>query len=574
MYRSRHSVRVLFLAIVVGSIAVAPSLLAPLALGQDYRGVQVQLIDNDDTYRVQIKELFTRHSVVSPYLLEYKEEMNAPVPAINLWFYALPAAFLGVPAILLLSKFLFPALLFFLVYLGTRSCVRSIEERDRELLAIAAGLAVTLGFDLVDVRHVFAILQGTAFPSPLVWTRLVNPIVGALEVFGVVALLAVIVERRARFAYVALGALLALTVGYFFSFGIALAMTGTLLLIMIVRKEYVVARELLFAILISFVLTVGYWYQILTTVGGETGRMVAQHNGMFYTHTPVVNLFLLATSIVVLSAYGFSRWVKREQIHTHVWSYLGAFLGGSWIAFNQQVLTGREIWYPHFVQYVIPLCFVSLLVAGYLTVHSFAPKLTRRVLFFVCSGALAYGIFSVTSYVPRIDEFRELQDTAAVFSILGQKPDTCVAFVLPLDSTLERLIPAYTPCSVYSTSFVFYGVPKERILHNYLTYLRLQGVTEKGLHAYLLAHQTEVRQYFFDDWHQLFSSDVDPWLLERFSMLEGAYSEFSKKDLLGELQKYRIDYVITPNPLSPSVLNELPGLALATSTTRYFLYSF
>jgi len=111
-------------------------------------------------------------------------------------------------------------------------------------------------------------------------------------------------------------------------------------------------------------------------------------------------------------------------------------------------------------------------------------------------------------------------------------------------------------------------------LHNYLTYLRLQGVPEEGLHAYLLSHQVEVRQYFFDDWHQLFSSDVDPWLLERFSMLEGAYSEFSKKDLLGELQKHRMDYLISPNPLSPSVLNELPGLTLATSTARYFLYSF
>ncbi len=563
----------LFFALVVGSIAIAPSFVAPLALGPDYQGVPAQFMDDDDIYRVQIKQLVDGESIASPYLLEYKQE-QAPIAPINPWLYAIPAMLLGLSGTLLASKFVLPAALFLLVYVGTRRIVRTASPHDAELLSITAGLTVTLGYDLVDVRHVLAVLGGTAFPSPLVWTRLVNPVIGALEIFGVVILLTVISERRFRFAYVPLGALIALSVGYFFSYGISLAVTGMLLVIRCFRREYAVARELFYAIAIAFILNAGYWYHTLTAVGGEEGRALTMRNGMFYTHEPVINYFLLATSIIVFGAYYFSRWVKKETVHAHVWSYLGAFLGGSWLVFNQQVFTGREIWHPHFVQYVIPLCFVSLLVAGYVTLRAHAPRFWRSAMFLASAVALSSGMYSMTSYVSRLDEFRALQDTAAVFSLLKDESDNCVAYVLTPDSALERLIPAYTPCRVYSSIFVFYGIPEERILHNYLLYLRLQGIDSADLPAYLLAHPVEVRQYFFQDWHQLFASGVDSWLLARFAVVEEAYAPFAQKNLVDELRRYRMDYLITSHPLPPAVREELPGLILAATTPRFFLYSF
>lgn len=569
---ARHHLAFVF-AVVVGFIASAPYVLAPLVLGEAYRGVQVQLVDNEDTYRAEIAQLVQGRSFASPYLQDPVASSDAPLPSVNQWFYAIPAMFFGLSAVLLASKFILPALLFGLVYVFV-NLMLSRSGEGKQLVALSAALAVTLGYALVDISHVKAIVQGGDALTPLIWTRPVNPIIGGLEVFGALILLIATVERHFRYAFVGLGILLALTVGYFFSYAFVLAVTGVLFLIMMVRKEYRVARDLVAAVILAFVLDAQYWYVTLTAVSGEEGRALALRNGMTFTHEPVLNLVLAATTISVLCLYVFARWKRLNTATASAWIYILASLAGSWLVFNQQIITGREIWYPHFVQYTIPVCFVSLFVTFYLAVRPVAPRLWKVTIVCVCAAILLYGVRTMQSFEPRLTEFATVQADAEVFSILNTDPSGCVAYVLTPDSTLERLVPAYTHCSVYSTSFVFYGVPSERILHNYLLYLRLSGVHPSNARKYLLAHPEEIRLYFSPDWQELFATDSSAWLLSEVDRLEGLYHVFARKDLKQQLQQYQMDYLITETPLASGVLKQLPGLFLATTTSRYFLYSF
>jgi len=564
-----HRIAIL-VALLVGSITVAPSIIAPLSLGSAYQGVQFLPIDDEEVYRARIHEItdgYPRAS--SPYFLEYKNA-DSPMATINDWVYALPAFVLGLSAVIVMSKFLFPALLFLLVYLLVRRIIGE-QSGDATLAAVLGGLLVVLGYDLIDYRTVLEVLSGTAIPSFPVWTRLVNPIVGALLFFGFLHALWSMVERK-KYAYVGTGILIALSVGYFFNFALALAITGSLFLVAFLQKNYTLARECAYAIGISVVLDAWYWYSTLTAIGGEAGKKLALLNGMFFTHDPVINMLVLATTLFFLGSI-FLAWkqgVLGER--RFAWGFMVALLFGSWVAFNHQIITGRTIWYYHFVQYVIPLC----LVVGILVLHSvwrpLAPRLWRIAMVLLAVFVLGYGVYGVLQVKNHLPAYERLQNYATVFEYLADDKE-CVVMILDDNEVLERLIPAYTDCNTYTSTYVYFGVPQERILHNYLFTMKIKGISPKEVRAYIDARPDLVRSYFFSDWDQMFGRDDGTWFADTVAYIEDEYAQFEKGNMDEQFTKYQLDHIISKQQLETSVLDMLPT-TVVEKKGEFFFYSF
>ncbi len=571
----KHRLATLF-AVLVGLLSILPSILAPLAVGGDYAGMQFLYIDDEDIYRARIHEVMEGHiGVASPYFFEYKD-MPVMVPPINEWLYALPAFFFGLSFVITLSKFLFPALLFLLIYVLTRSMAGDSEDAPMKWGAITAGLFVTLGYDLIDYQSLFGLLNTGIDAARLsVWTRLVNPVSGALMVFSFPILLWWIVIRRYRHVYIPAGVLLALMVGYFFSFGISVSVLAALIVIFFFRKEFVVVRELIYTFIIALILDAPYWYHTLSSVSGEGGREVALRNGMFFTHAPVLNKVLILATIFFILSLLYARVIKRSFDNARTWLFGGGLLLGSWIALNQQVITGRAIWYHHFVQYTIPIAAIVVMAVSLLVWRRYHPRIWSLVVGVVFVASLGYGILGALSYTSRVDDFRRVQEYAQFFSFLNvEAPNECVVLIKEYHEELERLIPAYTNCNVYSSTYTFSGVPKERVLHNYLLRIRLNGVDEKDIRSYLFAHEDEVRGYFYADWDQLFGKGEDEWLRRRIDFLSAEYGRFLEGDLGEEIARYRLDYLVSGEPLSPQVLHELLELTFMTKTANEYIYSF
>jgi len=569
----KHAWGVLF-ALIVGLISVAPTILAPLSLGNTYHGIQYLPLDDEDIYRARIHEILDGHySVASPFLYEYKDTSPVAVPPINEWLYALPAFLFGLSVVIVVSKFVLPALLFFFAYLLVRRLLK--DEISVALTAIAAGLVVVFGTDIVNYQSVIPALKGLAPVNPLLWTRLVNPIVGAVEVFAFLYLLARVCEGDRRFVIPA-GVVLALTVGYFFSFGISASVLGVLFLAALWRKEYGFSRHAAYIFLLSLTLDAWYWYQTLFSVSGPTGRALAERNGMSFTHAPVLNKMLLLATLFVLASYLYMRFWQKRADYGRVWIFLGALLLGSWLALNQQIITGREIWYHHFVQYTVPFSLFAMLIASYLSWRLVAPRLWQLGIYGLLGLLLAYGLFSVTSFVPRMDAFAKAQQYAGVVSFLNANapPDCVVLIKEPDQEELERLIPSYTSCNVYSSTSNFIGVPQERILHNYLLRLRLNGVTSENVHAYLLAHESDIRGYFFTNWSEMFGKGNDSFVQDKAALVEKAYPAFLAGDLKMELQTYSMDYLLSTDSLTQSVLAKLQGLHEIRASDQYVTYAF
>lgn len=570
----RHSVALIF-AFVVGVIAMAPTLLAPLTLDGAYQGVQFAALDDEDLYRGMIHDVLDGHWLAaSPFLYEYKDSSTVVIPRFNTWLYALIALFFGLSGAIILSKFLLPALLFFLIYLLVRQLLEEGGNRyDIVLTALAAGLFATAGYDLINYQYLIPALKGAGPVQPMVWTRLVNPIVGTVIAFGFFALLQKILVDRSKRAIMPAGALLALTICYYFSFGISMAVLGVLMLIALARKEFVTFRNLLYTLGISLAIDAWYWWGIISTLQGDPGE--AARNGMYFTHAPVVNKLLLLATFVVLASFLFSYVWKKHRETTRQWIFIAALIGGSWIAYNQQILTGREVWYYHFVQYTIPLSAIAVLAASFLAWRPFAPRLWRIAIYTLCAASLAYGLFSITSYRSHTDTFARQQTFASLFSWISKNaPHDCVILIKENNQELERLIPAYTQCNGYSTVDTYTGVPRERILHNYLLRLRLNGVTASDIDAYLLSHENDVRIYFFDNWDQLYGHGQDAWFFAKAKYLAEQYRDFYAKNLKNELFKYRLDYLISRDPLPAAIRSMLPGLEKKATVGEFTVYSF
>ena len=554
----KHYLVIIF-SLLVGSISVAPQVLSIQDLGKEYRGVPFFYIDDEDFYLMRMREITEGHyTVSSPAFFEYKDSMTPMLPLGEL-LYVIPSVMFGVSiiSIVLFSKFILPALLFFLVYYLIFRITSGPESILRNLNAIAGGLMVVLGFDLVDYGRAIPILSGQAdFTHLLIWTRLVNPITGAILLFALLNLLWAMFERSRKFLWIGAGLILGFMIYYFFSWGIAISVISVFGVITLIQKQHKLLAQLLAAVTLSIVVQLPYWIATIRSLSSSEGANTAMRVGMFFSHDPLFNRFLFVATAIFLP-FIFYEWFKKRQLDRW-WFFTLALLLGGWIAFNQQVMTGRMIWAFHFVQYTIPLIMVVFFIFLWNYVR---PKIKFLMSGFVLTSiivTLIFGVQSALSYQYNLDDFRDRQHYASFFSYLNNTAaPECVVLVQENTDNLTRLIPAFTNCNVYVSTYTFFGVPRERVFHNYLVLLRLRGIEPESLVSYLQKRVGEVNTFFFEDLNQSFSTELDDRAERLILNISEAYQAFIEEDFAQELDKYRLDYIVAENELDPDFIEDL-----------------
>lgn len=561
----------LVVSLLVGICAILSYALVPLMLGHEYQGVVPMYYDDGNLYRSRIQEIHDGHgSVVSSFLHEYKDASLSVVP-VGEWFYALPAFIFGISAVQWAYFFLLPLALFLLVYFFVRKLIGE-EKPDVEWTAIAAGLSVLFGFEFVDYHYLLSLFQAGP-PSAIVWTRPINPILGALQLFGFLILLLNVLEGR-RKLILPTGILLASMIGYYFAWGMGLAITGMLLLLLTFKKEFARARDVLYIGSVSVLAISPYLYSALATFGGAEGSALSQRTGMFFTHEPIINTVLLATTTIATVCFTFSWWRRTWRENERGWIIIGALLGAGWVAFNQQIITGRDIWHHHFVQYTVPFAYCVVLCAGYFSVRPLFFRLWKQGMVFLASLMIAHGVYtSLFLYQIPLEHFRAQQTHMPLLSWLREYgEESCV--VLPLQDEIGKFINAYTSCDVYISASVQNGAPLERLLHNYLLLIRLKGLTFEKATQYFLEHESEVRGYMYDDWSNLFGRGTDDWFLKKTQDLTLEYALFMQEPLDTQLRKYRVGFIVGREPIGDAVAKELPGLGTPQKIGDFYLYEF
>ena len=142
------------------------------------------------------------------------------------------------------------------------------------------------------------------------------------------------------------------------------------------------------------------------------------------------------------------------------------------------------------------------------------------------------------------------------------------------------LIPAFTNCNLYTSTWTQSLMPTERSYHNYDVTLRLHGVSVNTINQHLNENQSEAIGYLYSNWKGLYRSHdfpdfSDPLLTERIKEFPEQYRTFIKNDFRKELEKYRLDYVVSFGKLSPSLIKSLKlTQSFEDQTQGIIVYSF
>lgn len=570
-------------ALLAGLISIAPQILTIKALGKEYQGIPFFYADDNVYYAAKIREILDGHGWAgSPYFYEYKEAKSLVWP-MGEWFYAGPALVfnLSVPTVILLAKFLLPAVLFFLIYLLAGCLTGEKGTFKHKINALAGGFLVALGYDLIDIKTAWGLISGQIHSAnTLIWTRPVNPIIGALLFFIFLLLLWSIIKSGRRFLFLPAGLISALMIGYFFSWSLALALVGVLLIIFFIKKEYKTVKALLAAAIISFLASLPYWYNLWQTFSSSragSSEQSARLYGLLLTHQPVLNKVLLASLLIFLPCFFYEYWQKKrqEQEMEKWWWFCLALLLAGLAVLNQQIITGRTIWYPHFVQYTIPAAMIALLVLFYNFIRPRLPRIWLAGILVIIIASLSFGLAAARTYAYGLEDMKSLQRYGSVLSWLNRKAESdCVVLVNEPGMDLGTLLPAYTPCNVYASAWNFLSaLPRARINHNFLVWIRLQGIAPAEIENFLRNHPTDLRDQYADNWQDILLNRFDQdWLEAKVRETAAAYTEFSKKDFTGELKQYRLDYIVSEGELGSEIKLLLPNLEFIGNFNGLFLY--
>lgn len=544
-------------ALVVGFLCVLPALLAPRALGNEYRGIPFFYLNNEEYYLARMQEIADGHaSVASPVFYEYKDT-DALVPPVGEMLYVALARVLGISlaSSIIVAKFLFPALLFLLVY----SLVLSLMEKESSkrlaiLAALSAAFLVVLGYDFVDIHRTWAVLTDSLKDTQLsLWTRPVNPITGALFLFGYLNVLLRVFKKPSVMAAVGAGILVGLSIGYVFAWAIALTALALLMLYALARKAWPLLKYFSIVLAVTVAVDGVYLMGMLNTTGGTRSAVM---NGLILTHVPIINKVAVLTLILFIFGlyilYQKNIWQKTKEEPWIVFS--SALALTSVVVFAEQLITGRTVWPYHFVQYTIPISYIILVVVYWRILHK------KPWALYLCSvlcigAALWYAAVSARSYVYSMDNFKAMQQYKPVLDYLASNaPKDSVVLADEPREEFMRLVPAFSSSNVYISGYLGAVPPEERLYHNLLVKMRLEGVTPEHAREYLESHEVDVREYFFTDWNHLFAKERDPQSDLRIAELLKRYKGFFKADFGAELKKYKVDYFVTTRPFDMTIL--------------------
>lgn len=580
----RHYV-VIIIAFFVGIIAVFPTIYFRVSLGTAWRGIDLFYMDNDEFYMARMQEIQDGHPLVSSIsYYEYKNNLPALPPTAET-VYVVLGRILGIslPDVMVLAKFLFPALLFLLVYNLARNMTEEPDSSLTILYGVTAGLLVVLGYDLTDYHRLLNIFRGgSGVGGMVIWTRPINPIFGALALFSFLNALWYIIVKKSKSAIIPAGVALAFMFSsYFFSWGAGMTVFFWLGIYTLYKKDYSIVKNLAKVLGIGLLVSSPYWYLVIRAHSSPNFSDSADRYGLIFSHNLLVNYVLLAG--VIVSAVAILIYIRNtdKNDRQYGWIYFScAMLLGGLLSLNQQIITGMTIWPFHFVQYTTPFFYIVMVVILYHVVRPKAKLVAHGIAIIICIISVAFAIYTgAIGYKEHEAEFRDKQKFADIYTWLNQHtPKDSVVFVKDDVHLLQRLIPAYTHNNVYVSEPENAMAAYERFYHNYLVYVRMKGVPSDGIKEYLAANQQEATGFLHVSLlvaarsNNVFPEVRDYTLEKSLASFPKDYEMFLTKDLLKEFKKYRLDYILSYHPLDSKLLTELHNPFLVFEQHDFYIY--
>lgn len=578
----------MMVAFLVGLICILPQIIFIVSLGDDYRGIHMFATPNEDAYMGIMREILDGHTKVSSMpFFEYKDVGVPLLPTTLFFIYTLPVQIFNISLVnvVIISKFILPFILFFFIYLFVYDLLGwGVEEKNKNnwriFFAITAGIMIVFGFDLVGYNSWLSYLKGTSVPQGfLVWTRPVNPISGAILLFFFLySLNKLNLQRKDKWIFWCGLSLAGMMGSYVFSWTLAVVILGLFGLLALYKKNWMDFINYLIVLFLGILFSISYWLNNYKASKMEWYSEASARIGMFFTHTPHFNKFVLASIFLFLvaSVYAYYKKILKRPL-PYWWSFSAILLSSSFIVYNQQLITGVEIWYYHYVFYTIPIGYIVFIIILYYL----GCNISRRIVLFVICALFIISTFfglyqQVGGYKNNFIKYTYIQRYQDIFDFFNTQADKdCVVLVKEENiGEWSNFITTFTHCNTY------YSGENQSVLanpddfyHRYLSLLRLRGVSGEEIEKYILDNKSEV-EHALQYQLQRTLGFPDLRLEKRLSSMPEDYRKFVANDFYTELSKFKIDYILSEGELSEEIKKEFNNLKKVYSKNNIFIYQF
>ena len=545
------------LAVLVGAIYCLPHLLFLMEAGESYRYPFTAMPD-ERHYASRIHEIYDGHyAIANPDLKEYKDSPYFWQPLCEILVGGLGKLFgISIENLLVLSDFLFPLVLFLLMY-GLASLLT-----ESKMLAILAASAILMASILIfgppqslvywASRLSFLHLNPLMSPkSSFLFSRSINPQCNLVFFFAfLLAIHGVIVRGKQTYSLLAGILMGAFFYCSFYYWSYAMAGSGILGCYLFFKKDLRTLWNLCIVILIGLLLSVPYWvgfHELQTSPAYEEvvrrTYFVASHGA----YLPKLEILAVVTFIV------FCPVKDRSYV------FLASFLLGGLLCENQQILTGKKMHPYHWSLYCqAPLAWIAYALfakamgergsgrqwVSWIRKHGRGATavLVALMLFNAIHTQFVYVYAKDREEGPRPFYERSLprwlyyQRYEPVLTWLNTNASRDTVILTSTD--VSSLVTAFTHCNILVGWHThIYLVPDQELLERWLLKSYFFDVPAAALYDVLEPNLDGLCELcpwrFREDDRVVFRKD-----------LENVYATMKQKSLLALLEQYHVEYVI------------------------------
>lgn len=451
----RHWIAIMSAAI-VGIIVIAPHLRWSIyPMGSDA----------ESHYLARIQEVYDGNGWGNPFLNDARSTEYSPYLSFAEYILAYPGKTLGIstPKMNLVYKALLPAIIFLLIY------ALFLKFRNDRAWGIFAGLCVVLGYQVFTLHGLLDL--GSGSNQFILYSRPVNPQLSSIFLFAYLLIAYSVFRQYRRRDMIILAALFGLSFYiYFYLWTWLLMLQGVLVALALFRKRFAEAG----------------WWLAISGVGLVIGSPFLLHlwrvmqsplYAFFSATMDVVRGHAIHASLlgIVVSVLFLYRMIRCPR-ETREWFLLG-LLATTWLAIDQQVITGIALQYGHYHWYYnMPVYVIILFVLA-----SDIPVLLYRRLAYLGGAALAL-LSVISGIVVQVSSYRFWAPTMAAIqryepALRWLDEHTPRNSVVLSNEMLSELIPVYTHDDVFWNPYaVFYLLPSGLVDQTLYTYMKLNGV--------------------------------------------------------------------------------------------------
>ncbi|MBI4160713.1 MAG: hypothetical protein HY506_02285, partial [Candidatus Yanofskybacteria bacterium] len=533
------------LALAVGIISVAPQVFFSFSPG--YQGIQMFGTDTEEYYVARIHEVYEGHFRLGNVFLPDKVRPYMAPPLGEILTAGIgKILFLDAVRVDVFSKFLFPFLLFLLLYFFI------YEVFVSKHIAILASSLVLLGDNLLSsVNDIIGLATFTTTSTGfLTYTRPVNPEISSLLLFAslyMVWKVAETQERKNKGKAFVLGTLFGLSIYvsiYVWSF-LLVAIFLALLYSWLKKNGRISA--LFIALATHAVIAVPFWLNSLEARMYPEYLDAAARLGLGGSRAPIWGVWLVFVTVAV-----FFLWPRR---YPHAKWFFGFLVASSWVVTNQQIITGVVLQPGHYHWYIIkPLASIVLAIL-FISLGGRLVKKKYAVTVLAAAGVLILFYNAVLiqfySYRAHLSEAVEKQRYATLVSYVEQEykvPQTIWS-----DANISAILSMYTRHNAPNHNSVFaFLSSKEYLVKRLFLEYRTRGIRPEAFADALAKEEEMVSGRIFGHLYH------DPAVLPRevSGALNTQYETYYHVPYAALFQYFSVDIVVRDRRFEPDAAYE------------------